>query len=155
MVHSGAFFFSLASRVVVEKLYGGLFSIFLLLLLAIVLYGVNLGPGALVAAAEQPIVHLVALLGYLVKILLLLIQFSVLLRSYLARELVDDEILDKVMVKVSIRREKTLILVGECGDCFSFSHSDVHHVIGSSESLDHRCIGSTNLLATYSIPLLP
>ena len=57
-------------------MYSGLFSILLLLLLAVVLYGVNLGPGALVAMAEQYVVHLLALLGYLVEILLLLIQPS-------------------------------------------------------------------------------
>ena len=77
--------------VIVDELYGGLFSILLLLLLPIVLYGFNLGPGGLVAAAEQPIIHLVALLGYLVKTLLLFIQLSDLLRLYLTRELVDTE----------------------------------------------------------------
>ena len=125
MVRSGAFFFSLAARVVVDELYDGLFSILLLLLLAIVLYGVNLGPGALVAMAEQPIIHLVALLSYLVKTLLLLIQLSDLLRSCLPRELVDEEMLDEVVVKVRIRREQTLKPVGERGDCFSLAYSDV------------------------------
>ena len=125
MVRSGAFFFSLAARVVVDELYDGLFSILLLLLLAIVLYGVNLGPGALVAMAEQPIIHLVALLSYLVKTLLLLIQLSDLLCSCLPRELVDEEMLDEVVVKVRIRREQTLKPVGERGDCFSLAHSDV------------------------------
>ena len=71
LVRSGAFFFSLAARVFADEMYGGLFSILLLLLLAIVHYGINLGPGALVAVVEhQRFVHLVTLLGYLVEILL-------------------------------------------------------------------------------------
>ena len=105
MVHFGAFIFLLAARVVLNEMYCGLFSILLLLLLAVILYGVNLGPGALVAAAEQPVVHLVALLGYLVKILLLLIQPSDLLHPYLALELADEVILDEVVVWVNICRE--------------------------------------------------
>ena len=151
--------------VVVDEMYGSLSFFLLLLLLAIVLYGVNLGPRALVAAVEQQMfVHLVTLLGYLVKILLLLIQVDCPRRLYLVRELVDEEILDDVKVWVSIRREQTLLLVGERGHCFSFTHSDVHqlgesvvlaHVVDLSESLDHRCVGSPNLLATYSISLLP
>ena len=87
-------------------MYGGLFSRLLLLLLAIVLYGVNLGPGALVAVAEQPIVHLMALLGYLVKTLLLLIQLSDLLHLYLPRELHDRVMLDDIIVQVSICRQQ-------------------------------------------------
>ena len=75
----------LAARVVLNEMYCGLFSILLLLLLAVILYGVNLGPGALVAAAEQSVVHLMPLLGYLIEILLL-IQPSDLLRPYLSWE---------------------------------------------------------------------
>ena len=116
----------------------------------------------LVAAAEQPIVHLMALLGYLVKILLLLIQLSDLLRPNLARELVDEEILEDVKVLVSFRWKQTLIPVGKSSDCFSLAHSDQlskgvvpAHLVGSTESLDHRYVGFADLLATYSIPLLP
>ena len=101
LVRSGAFFFSLAARDVADEMYGGLFSILWLLLLAIVLYVINLGPGVLVAAVEhQTFVHLVTLLGYLVEILLLFIQ-----RFYLIRELVNEVILDKFVVWVHTRRD--------------------------------------------------
>ena len=90
-----------------------------------VLDSVDLGPGALVAMTEQPVVHLVALLGYLVKTLLLLIQLSDLLLSYLPQELHDEDMLDYIVVKVRIRQEQALKPVGKRGDCFSLAYSDV------------------------------
>ena len=94
LVRSGAFFCLLVAHVVADEMYGGLFSILWLLLLATILYGVNLGPGALVAAVvHQTFVHLVTRLGYLVETLLLLMQ-----RLYLVRELVDEVVLVKFVV---------------------------------------------------------
>ena len=87
-------------------MYGGLSSILWLLLLAIILYGVNLGPGALVAAVVHlPFVHLVTRLGYLVETLLLLIQVKCSQHLYLFRELVDEVVLDKFVVWVHTRRD--------------------------------------------------
>ena len=101
LVRSGAFFCLLVAHVVADEMYGGLFSILWLLLLATILYGVNLGPGALVAAVvHQTFVHLVTRLGYLVETLLLLMQ-----RLYLVRELVDEVVLDKFVVWVHTHRD--------------------------------------------------
>ena len=79
-----------------------MFSIlWLLLLLALVPYGVNLGPGALVATAvHQTFVQLVTRLGYLVETLLLLIHVECSQRLYLVQELVDEVVLDKLLVWV-------------------------------------------------------